>query len=80
MKVLTNTFLLAALYISPVVSPAATVLSDNLSSTSAGTEASAESSWLAASFGTDSSTYSLNNVVIDLANLTASSVSAQVAI
>jgi hypothetical protein len=52
----------------PSTSRAGTVLSDNLSATSGGTEAASGSTWLTSSFGTDASSYTLNSVTLLLAN------------
>ncbi len=58
----------------------ADTLSGNLSSTSGGTEAATASTWLAAGFGTGSSSYTLSSVTLLIGNLTSSSVSAQLSI
>ena len=46
----------------------AVVLSNNLSTASGGTEAATGSTWLAASFATDASAYTLDSVTLSLAN------------
>src|SRR5262245_4299110 len=54
-----------------MASPAANaqvVLSNNLTAKTSGTEAALGSAWLTASFGTDTSTYSLTGVTLLLAN------------
>ncbi|WP_165222531.1 choice-of-anchor R domain-containing protein [Aquisphaera insulae] len=57
---------LAALLFAPALARADTILSDNLSNASAGTESITGDTWLAASFGTDSSAYSLASVTLRL--------------
>jgi hypothetical protein len=58
----------------------AATLTSNLSVASAGTEAASGDTWLATSFTTDASSYSLGSVTLALADLTSSSVTASLAL
>jgi hypothetical protein len=58
----------------------AATLTSNLSVASAGTEAASGDTWLATSFTTDASGYSLGSVTLALADLTSSSVTASLAL
>jgi hypothetical protein len=63
------TALLVALLVAGFLpaSRAGTILSDNLSAASAGTETATGDTWLTSSFGTDSSAYTLSSVTLLLA-------------
>src|SRR6266704_1861033 len=59
-------------------SAAADTLSNNLTATTAGTESATGDTWLAASFGTGASAYTLNSVTLLLANTTAGQAAAYI--
>jgi hypothetical protein len=66
--------LLAAVVLTRAAAPAVqgqVILSNNLSATTAGTETASGTTWLTASFGTGSTSYTLNSVTLLLANTTA---------
>jgi hypothetical protein len=59
------TFLLC---MSAIPAHAATILSDNLSASTSGTESASGSTWITGSFGTDASQYLLDSITLLLAN------------
>lgn len=75
----TGLSLLALLIAGPLAVKADTI-SNNLSSTSAGTEAATGDTWLATSFTTAVASTTLDSVTLALGNLTSSSVMAQLAV